>query len=77
MESPEFVLPLATPKIARDRNREFFFKCPVGGFASLSPGICPKCNAQLVAVSAGELSTGEHPVGDGNHSVRVRSDETG
>ncbi|MBA3438647.1 MAG: hypothetical protein H0T92_02095 [Pyrinomonadaceae bacterium] len=27
-----------------------FFKCPTGGFASLRPGVCPKCREPLAPV---------------------------
>lgn len=27
-----------------------FFKCPMGGYASLRPGLCPKCKELLVPV---------------------------
>jgi hypothetical protein len=30
----------------------FFFKCPVGRFASLYPGLCPKCHEPLVRTDA-------------------------
>lgn len=33
-------------------EERIFFKCPVGGFASLRPGICPKCGEFLMSVSA-------------------------
>ena len=29
----------------------FFFKCPMGGYASLRPGLCPKCDEVLVPVT--------------------------
>ena len=28
-------------------ERVLFYKCPNGGFASLRPGICPKCHEPL------------------------------
>ena len=34
------------------REGDIFFKCPNGGFASLRPGICPKCNELLTAVKS-------------------------
>jgi len=36
------------------RQRALFYKCPVGGFASLVPGRCPKCDEQLSAFSSSE-----------------------
>ena len=33
-----------------------FFKCPVGGFASLQPRLCPKCNEPLEPVKASAAS---------------------
>ncbi|MDQ3651886.1 MAG: hypothetical protein M3458_16765 [Acidobacteriota bacterium] len=36
------------------RQRALFYKCPVGGFASLAPGRCPKCDKQLSAFSSSE-----------------------
>lgn len=32
-------------------ERESFYKCPIGGFASLRPGICPKCHESLTPVT--------------------------
>jgi len=58
METPERVIPQAMPEIDIDSSADLFYKCPVGGFASLSPGICPKCSEQLVTVSAGDGSAG-------------------
>ncbi len=29
-----------------------FYQCPVGGFASLRPGVCPKCGATLAPDAA-------------------------
>lgn len=37
------------------RQRALFYKCPVGGFASLAPGRCPKCDEQLSAFSSSEV----------------------
>ena len=50
MEPLERAIPQAVPEIEIDSNADLFYKCPVGGFASLNPGICPKCNERLVAV---------------------------
>ncbi len=36
------------------RQGALFYKCPVGGFASLAPGRCPKCNEQLSAFPSSE-----------------------
>ncbi len=36
------------------RQRALLYKCPVGGFASLAPGRCPKCNEQLAAFSSSD-----------------------
>ncbi|MBA2341792.1 MAG: hypothetical protein H0V88_15490 [Pyrinomonadaceae bacterium] len=33
-----------------------FYKCPIGGFASLRPGNCPKCNESLTPVSTSSVS---------------------
>ncbi len=53
-----------------------FFKCPIGGFASLRPGRCPKCLAPLTPV-AGDAMRGESQnamrLSIMNHMVRVRS----
>ncbi len=43
--------------VADAREGKVFFKCPVGGFASLSPGICPKCGELLMIVGASPAST--------------------
>lgn len=37
-----------------------FFRCPVGGFASLIPGACPKCGERLTSIDAAQVSTGQH-----------------
>lgn len=37
-------------------EEKFFFKCPAGGFASLRPGVCPKCGELLMTVSASPAS---------------------
>ena len=50
METPESVIPQTVPMIEINTTKELFFKCPVGGFASLRPGICPKCKELLIAV---------------------------
>ncbi len=34
---------------------DIFFKCPVGGYASITPGICPKCCEHLVPVTSASL----------------------
>jgi len=34
------------------REDDIFFKCPNGGFASLRPGICPKCHESLTVVKS-------------------------
>ena len=72
METPERVNRQPRPKFDMDSsNRQWFFKCPIGGFASLNPGICPKCNAQLVAVSVRDSSAVEpRAAGDGDHNRR-------
>ena len=49
-ETPERLNPQAVLEIEANRSSDLFFKCPVGGFASLNPGICPKCNEELVGV---------------------------
>ncbi len=36
---------------ASARQMSVFFKCPVGGFASLRPGLCPKCQEVLQPVT--------------------------
>jgi len=42
------------------RQRALFYKCPVGGFASLVPGRCPKCNEHLLAFpSSDDVKTTE------------------
>lgn len=72
METPERVIPQAMPEIDIDSSAALFYKCPVGGFASLSPGICPKCNARLVAVSATDCSAHERLIiADGDHNGRT------
>ncbi|GEM_PF-6224122 len=71
METPERVSPQATPKIDLDSSGDLFYRCPVGGFASLSPGICPKCSERLVVVSAVNGSDDARlAFGDGNHNGR-------
>lgn len=44
-----------------------FYKCPVGGFASLRPGTCPKCHEVLVFVDESAASKAE------SEKVRVSS----
>ncbi|MBA3320957.1 MAG: hypothetical protein H0T45_05860 [Pyrinomonadaceae bacterium] len=44
-------------KVANAREGKVFFKCPVGGFASLRPGICLKCGELLMIVGASPAST--------------------
>lgn len=48
---------LEVKAVADAREERVFFKCPVGGFASLSPGICPKCGELLMIVGASPVST--------------------
>ncbi len=38
--------------VADAHKGKVFFKCPVGGFASLRPGNCPKCGEPLMIVVA-------------------------
>jgi len=33
-----------------------FYKCPVGGYASLRPGHCPKCHERLTLTTAANSS---------------------
>ncbi len=41
-----------------DEKREAqFYKCPVGGFASFTPRICPKCGEPLVPFSDTNAAT--------------------
>ena len=41
-----------TPEIAVIAfTNNFFFKCPMGGYASIRPGFCPKCDEPLVLVA--------------------------
>lgn len=71
MESPERAITQPLAAIDVDGSNDLFFKCPIGGFASLSPGVCPKCSEQLVAVSAVNGSTDARiAVGDGNENER-------
>lgn len=39
-------------------QRGVFFQCPVGGFASLSPGLCPKCQEALLLVTVPAPASG-------------------
>ncbi len=45
---------IKTVKDAREET--IFFKCPIGGYASLGPGICPKCGEFLMTVGASPAS---------------------
>lgn len=45
----------------------FFFKCPMGGYASLRPGLCPKCNEPLVAIAPLDSRLDEQPSDARNH----------
>lgn len=47
-------------KTASDDNGGIFYKCPIGGFASLRPGRCPKCRESLTPISAVPTSTTIH-----------------
>jgi len=38
--------------MAQASTERVFFKCPFGGFASLRPGVCPKCGELLMKVGA-------------------------
>lgn len=72
METPERVIHQAMPEMELGNSSDLFFKCPIGGFASLSPGVCPKCNELLVAVSGDESSAeGQSIFVNGNHSGRT------
>lgn len=72
METPERLIPQAMPKIDTDSSADLFYKCPVGGFASLSPGVCPKCKESLVAVSSGQSSADDQSIFiNGNHDGRT------
>ncbi len=42
--------------VAGAHKGKAFFNCPVGGFASLRPGICPKCGELLTIVGASPAS---------------------
>ncbi|MEJ7577673.1 MAG: hypothetical protein WKF74_11790 [Pyrinomonadaceae bacterium] len=42
----------ATPRTTEVEGGDIFFKCPVGGYASITPGICPKCCEHLVPVAS-------------------------
>ncbi len=44
-------------KTGSDNNGGIFYKCPVGGFASLRPGYCPKCHESLTPVISAPTST--------------------
>ncbi len=46
--------------MADARQETIFFKCPVGGFASLRPGICPKCGEFLMIVGASPASMNDY-----------------
>lgn len=71
METLERVIPQAMPKIDIGSSGDLFYKCPVGGFASLLPGVCPKCDERLVAVSVlNETEDVQITVGDGKPDGR-------
>ena len=36
-----------------------FFQCPMGGYASLHPGFCPKCNESMVPVTGRDSPANE------------------
>jgi hypothetical protein len=36
-----------------------FFQCPMGGYASLHPGLCPKCNEPMVPVTGRNSAANE------------------
>ncbi len=57
--------------MADARPEIVFFKCPVGGFASLRPGVCPKCGELLMIVGASPAST------DGSDDDRAPDDRPG
>lgn len=44
----------------KSRPQAEFFKCPTGGFASLLPGVCPKCREPLIRVAGANSSLNEH-----------------
>ena len=55
------------------RPPALFFKCPVGGFASLRPGVCPKCHEPLAPALAPDTRNG-YP-GGGRERAYVRDDD--
>ena len=75
MQTPECVIPRAMAKIDIGSSGDLFYKCPVGGFASLNPGICPKCNEPLVALSDTGSAAERLTVGNDVHNERRAKDE--
>jgi len=50
METPELRMSEVKAEIDLASSNDLFFKCPMGGYASLRPGLCPKCSEPLVPV---------------------------
>ena len=56
----ETMIEQAIPVVEMNRlEGRVFFKCPLGGYASLSPGRCPKCHEPLVLISVKDSSAAE------------------
>jgi len=49
-------------KAIKTREVVIFYKCPVGGYASLRPGLCPKCREPLTPLFVPPLASAR----DGN-----------
>ncbi len=60
----------AVPKEATAslRERGLFYKCPIGGFASLRPGICSKCHESLTPI----IVVGDRDGHSGNGGANMR-----
>ena len=55
-----------------------FFKCPVGGFASLNPGLCPKCQEVLQPITGSTSASGNVETARLDVSAQSKaSEETG
>ncbi len=47
---------IETENVRSSSGGGVFYKCPIGGFASLRPGYCPKCHESLTPVSTSSAS---------------------
>lgn len=72
METLELMTSELMPAVDLESSNDLFFECPLGGYASLRPGLCPKCSESLVPVVPIGLVADDQLIGRADDDNRRR-----